>query len=133
MLDFIRSGRFVIILVVVVVLVLLVMGFNNRVMEMRLLSNEAQRVEERVFSLKHTKAYLETQIAYATSQPPVEQYALEEGRMVRESEDDRLIVPLVDPNATPAPPKPAEPTEELQRVENWQVWVALFFGDQNLP
>ncbi len=133
MLDFIRSGRFVIILVVLVVLVLLVMGFNNRVIERRLLSDEAQRVEERVLALKHTKAYLETQIAYATSQPPVEQYALEEGRMVRENEGDLLIVPLVDPNATPAPPESSETIQELQRVENWQVWVALFFGDQNLP
>ncbi len=133
MLDFIRSGRFVIILVVLVVLVLLVMGFNNRVMEMRQLSGEAQRVEERVLALKHTKAYLETQVAYATSQPPVEQYALEDARMVRGNEGDNLIVPLVDPNATPSPPHSEEPAEELQRIENWQVWVALFFGDQDPP
>jgi len=122
----------VILLVVLVVLVLLILGFNNRVAEMRLLSEEALRVEERVNDLKHTKIYLETQIAYATSDAPVEKYALEDGRMIRDQEGDHLIVPLVDPHVTPSPP-PAESVEIFQPVENWQVWAALFFGDQNLP
>jgi len=132
MIESIRSGRFLVLLVVIVVLILLVMGFNNRVAEMRVLSEEAMRVEERVMSLQQTKLYLETQIAYATSDAPVEKYALEDMRMVRDAEGDRLIVPLVDPNATPSP-QPVEVEEYLQPVENWQVWVALFFGDQDLP
>ena len=132
MIDSLRSGRFVILLVVVVVLVLLVLGFNNRLAEMRLLSEEALRVEERVQSLQLTKLYLETQMAYATSDAPVERYALEDMRMVRDHEGDQLIVPLVDPDATPAPSAP-EVVENMQPVENWQVWAALFFGDQDLP
>ncbi len=133
MLESIRSGRFVILLVVVVVLVLLVLGFNSRVVEMRQLSEEAMRVEERVLALKHTKAYLETQIAYATSEPNIEQYAYQDGRMIRPAEGDQLIVPLVDPNATPSPLQIVEPEEYLQPIENWQVWVALFFGEGELP
>ena len=130
MINFIRSGRFVILLVVVVVLVLLVLGFNNREVEMRNLSEEALRVEGRVLALQHTKAHIETQIAFATSEAPVERYALEDGRMVREG--DQLIVPLVDPKATPSPATPGE-AETLVRVENWQVWLSLFFDDQDLP
>ncbi|MBL7161300.1 MAG: hypothetical protein ISS57_01750 [Anaerolineales bacterium] len=132
MLDSIRSGRFIILLVVVVVLVLLVLGFNNRVAEMRILSEEAMRVEERVIGLQQTKVYLETQIAYATSEAPVEKYALEDGRMIRDEKGDQLIIPLVDPDATPSPLS-SEDVESLQPIENWQVWVALFFDDQNLP
>ncbi len=133
MLESIRSGRFLILLVVIVVLVLLVLGFNNRVAEMRQLSEEAMRVEERVLALKHTKAYLETQIAYATSEPNVEEYAYQDGRMIRPDKGDQLIVPVIDPNATPAPPQVSEQVESFQPIENWQVWVALFFGEQELP
>ncbi|MEW6406052.1 MAG: hypothetical protein AB1649_30065, partial [Chloroflexota bacterium] len=115
-----------------VVMVLLVLGFNSRVAEMRTLSEEAVRIEERVHSLQQTKLYLETQIAYATSEAQVERYALEDMRMVRDAEGDHLIVPLADPDATPSSPS-AAPLESPQPVEDWQVWAALFFGDRDLP
>ncbi|MBM3143409.1 MAG: hypothetical protein FJ010_00295 [Chloroflexi bacterium] len=130
MLSFLRSGRFLILLVVIVVLVLLVLGFNNRLAEMRTLSEEAMRVEERLLGLRQTKLYLETQMAYATSEAPVEQFAFEDMRMAPEGV--HLIVPLVDPDATPSPPT-TTPLASPESIENWQVWAALFFDDQDLP
>jgi hypothetical protein len=128
-----RSGRFLITMIVIVILVLIILGLNNRVAELRTLSQEAVRYEERVQSLQHTKIALETQMAYATSDPPVIQWAMEDMRWVRDNPADKLVVPLVDPNATPAPLEPEEIEVEAHPVENWQVWLALFFDDQDLP
>lgn len=131
--QILRSGRIVVALTVVVFLVLTILGLNNRVAELRTISDEVARYEQRVQSLEHTKLALETQIAYATSDPPVIKWAMEDMRWVRDETGEKLVVPLVDPNATPMPVTVENVQVEADQPENWQFWLALFFDDQELP
>ena len=133
MIQLIRSGRFIIALTVVVVLVLIILGLNNRVVELRTLSEEAVRYEERVQSLQHTQLALETQIAYTTSEPPVVKWAMEDIRWIRDETGEKLIIPLVDPKATPSPAVQVNAPSDAQNIENWQFWMALFFDEQEVP
>ena len=127
------SGRLVIALVIVVILVLVVLGLNARVAELSAMSEEVVRYEERVQALEHTKTILETQIAYATSDPPVVKWAMEDMRWVRDESGEKLIVPRVDPNATPIPKTIEVAPEEPMEYKNWEFWLALFFDETELP
>ncbi len=111
--------------------VLVVLGFNQRIAAMRELSAEAERLATEQMHLQHTQAALQTQIAEATSDALVEKWAYEEERMVRDSEGDRLIIPLPMTTVTP---EATEEVVEVQRgrVPNWQVWLMLFF-DPEIP
>ena len=66
-----RSWRYSLIVVGIAVLVLLVMDFNSRMSELRRLSTERDRTSTTITALASTRVYLETQVAYATSEPAV--------------------------------------------------------------
>jgi cell division protein FtsB len=123
-----NNSRYFIIVVGVGILILLVVGFNNRITTLRRLEDEAEQVSEEVQILESTQAFLETQIAYATSEAAVEEWAYQEARMIREG--DYLVAPISPSVSTPEPQQIFIPTP--QSLENWQVWKALFF-DQSLP
>jgi len=127
------SGRFVIALIIIVILVMVVLGLNTRVAELRTMAEEVAIYEERVWALEHTKMALETQIAYATSDPPVVKWAMEDMRWVRPETGEKLIIPRVDPNATPIPEIIETAPTETVSFENWHFWMALFFDEAELP
>ena len=102
---------------------MLVLGFNNRIAILRSLTEEAKIVSSQVAVLEVTKASLETQISYATSEAAVEEWAYGEARMIREG--DQLIAPIAPSEGTPTPSFLTISTPEP--VEYWQVWQALFF------
>lgn len=77
-----------------------------------------------VAASKATQSGLQEQIAYATSDAAVNEYARNNG-MVREGE--KLVVPI--PNDTPIPQQAVEPTPTTIKVTNQEIWWALFFGD----
>ena len=122
-----RSGKVLLIFVVISLLVLLILGFNHRLAAYRQLAEEAERVEARATMLQRTHVFLETQVAYATSEAYVERWAYEEGRWIREG--DHLMVPFSASENTPTPTPYTQPTQ--QTVETWEVWRILFF--EKLP
>ena len=83
------------------ILVLLVLGFNNRIATLRRLEDEAEDVSAQVALLEGTDAVLVTQIAFATSDDAVEEWAYEESRMIREG--DHPVAPISPHDATPEP------------------------------
>jgi len=107
---------------------MLILGFNNRIATLRRLKKEAGVVSTQVGNLEITQASLETQIAYATSEAAVEEWAYQEARMIREG--DHPIAPISPNEATPTPSFVVISTPEP--AEKWQVWRALFF-DRSLP
>ena len=107
-----------------VVLFFLVMDLNNRLNELSRLSAQRDDAQQVVNDLQSTLNILDTQIAYATSEGAVEQWAYEEGHMVREGEN--LVIPLEPEGATQAPLVVA--TTAPQTVSNWEIWLALFVG-----
>lgn len=110
--------------VAIVVLFLLVMDLNNRLNELSRLSSERNDEATVVSNLQQTLGVLNTQIAYATSDAAVEEWAYGEGHMVRPGEN--LIIPLEPEGATQAPL--VVPTQETTPVSNWAIWMALFSG-----
>ncbi|MCL4560024.1 MAG: septum formation initiator family protein [Chloroflexi bacterium] len=107
-----------------IILVLLMMDFNNRMSELLRLNTQHDQISTEVADLVSTQQSLEAQIAYATSDVAVQEWARQEAHLAQPG--DIPIVPVAPPGSTPQPPVIAVPT--AVPVNNWQVWQALFFG-----
>jgi len=119
--------RKITIYIALVVLFFLLMGLSTRFNELTKLTEQNNLMQTEVAALKITEYAIETQIAYATSEIAVEEYAREKGYMVKPGEV--LVVPLSDNKVTPTPI--AIPTIESQPIPNWRIWYELFFSDLN--
>lgn len=111
-------------IIAAVILFFLVMDLNSRLNELSRLSEQQDKASTVVAVLESTLQVLNTQVAYATSEGAVEDWAYNEGHMVRPGE--KLIIPLSPPGATAAPILASTPT--VIPVENWEVWMALILG-----
>ncbi len=109
----------------VLVLVLMLVSFNNRLGEYFRLSNQRDQLEAEVVKLKGTQIALETQVAYATSDQAVEDWARDEARMAKPG--DKVIV-LLTPQAL-ATEIFTQTTPTPRVAENWEIWWALFFEE----
>jgi cell division protein FtsB len=114
--------KYALLVIGLIVLALLVMDFNNRMAELRRLSDKKEDVAAEATNLVETQIYLETQIAYTTSEAAVRDWAYEEGHMVREGEN--LVIPLEYPGFTPEVNIIPTPTPAPE--SNWQIWLSLF-------
>ncbi|UCD42600.1 MAG: hypothetical protein JSV69_03040 [Chloroflexota bacterium] len=114
--------KYALVVIGLVVLTLLVMDFNNRMAELRRLSDKREDVALEATGLMQTQLHLETQIAYATSEAAVVEWAYEEGHMVREGEN--LVIPLEYPGFTPQ--ITVIPTATPEPESNLQIWFSLF-------
>lgn len=123
-----KNSRYFIIVVGAGLLILLAVGLKNRVTVLRQLREEAEVVDAEVASLEATRAVLQTEIAYATSVPAVEEWAYTEARLKKDG--DTLIVPISPHDSTPTPSVAEE--MDAEPMENWEAWRALFF-DPLLP
>jgi hypothetical protein len=127
--DIGRSWRYLLVVAGLALLAFLVIGFNSRMAELRRLTTQAELESVRVTEVYETQLTLEAQIAYATSDAIVEKWAYEEARWVRDG--DKLIVPISPAEGTPVPP--LVQVSAPQAVDNWQVWMALFFDKMPSP
>ena len=123
-----RNSKYFILVVGIGVLVLLGVGLKTRVTLLSQLSEEREAVNTQIAALEATREILQTEIAYATSDAAVEEWAYTEARMVRDG--DNLIVPISPYEITPTPS--ANLTTSPEPKENWEIWKALFF-DAVLP
>ncbi len=106
-----------------VVLVVLIMDFNNRMAQLTRLRAQSEVVEARATEKMATRVALETEIAYASSDEAVEEWARVQGHMIQPG--DHPVVPLaVTQEAALAEPAPQPPPEPVQ---NWEIWRAVFF------
>jgi hypothetical protein len=116
------SWKYALIVIGLGILTMLIMDFNNRMADLRRLSKKSQEVAGDATHLHETEMALETQIAFATSQVAVEQWAHQEGHEVREGEV--IVVPVgqvgTTPESTPAP------TQVVIPRSNWETWLSLF-------
>jgi len=116
------SWKYALIVIGLGILTMLVMDFNNRMADLRRLSKKNQEVASEATQLHETEMALETQIAFATSQAAVEQWAYQEGRQVREGEV--IIVPVGQSGNTPE--STPIPTQIVLPRRNWETWLSLF-------
>jgi hypothetical protein len=114
--------KYALLIIGLTVLAMLVMDFNNRMAELRRLESQEKKVVVQITHLVQTHAALETQIAYATSDVAVYEWAYQDGHWVREG--DVRVVPLSPGDSTPVPTVPPPPTPTPP--SNWEVWLSLF-------
>jgi hypothetical protein len=115
--------RNILIIIGLLLAVVLLVDFNRRMEELDRLTARLNAVRAEATAVIQTQTALAGQVAYATSDVAVEEWAYE-NKMVREGEHPVGVVPGA--NVTPTP----EPTLVPQLVEqpNWRIWWELFFG-----
>jgi hypothetical protein len=112
-------------IVAAIILFFLVMDLNTRLNELSRLTDQRNDAATTVARLEGTLQVLQTQQTYAGSQGAVEEWAYNEGHMVRPGE--QLVIPISPPGTTPVPV--FVPTPTVEPVENWEIWLALILGD----
>ena len=122
--------RRLITIVVIVILVFLMMDFNNRMSTMIRLNNEEAGLQTRIAELEATQVKLKDQIAYATSELALEEWARESNRMIKEG--DHPIILLQPGNYIPQPTPTLQ--AEIKNRSRLDIWKELLFGDsQSTP
>ena len=94
-----QSAKYIVVLGGLILLAFLVIVFNNRMAEQRQLVAQAEEIQAELEALQLTDANLDAQIAYATSDLAVEEWAYQEARWVREG--DFPVVPVSPSTPTP--------------------------------
>ncbi len=116
--------RNILIVVGLVIAVVLLVDFNRRMQELDRLSTQLNSVSLEATAIIQTQTALAGQVAFATSDVAVEQWAYE-NKMVRPDEHPVSVIPGTDVTPTPGPA--ATPTGG--DVPIWQIWWELFFGN----
>lgn len=115
--------------VVIVILVVLMMDFNNRMSNMIQLNQMEKILETKLAGLEATRLVVEDDIAYATSDRALEEWAREKNRLIAEGDHPIIIMPPSE--YTPLPTAKPEPeTIILTRLE---IWKELIFGSEEMP
>lgn len=117
--------KYVLIAALSILAAFLIIDLNSRLVSLNRLSKQRDQLQVQVLGLQATATALAEQVTYATSEAAVDQWAREEGHMTRPG--DVLVIPIPPPGATSVPV--FVPTPVPQKVENWQVWWALFMGE----
>lgn len=124
------SGIQVMFAAILAIGLLLAINFSSRVTAGQPLQEAYNRVVKEIDLLKQEQAELIALRDYVQSDAYVEQWARDEGAMVREG--DVLIYPVPTGGAeiipTAVPDQPSIPVETTPpKPETWEVWWRLFF------
>ncbi len=114
-------------IVLVVLLILLMMGFNNRLVNMNRLIRQENILQTRIAGLESTKIAVEEQVAYATSEIALEEWARESNHMIEPG--DQAIVLIAPDEQLSTPPVPTPVAEEEIKLSNFETWKLLLFGE----
>jgi cell division protein FtsB len=119
-----RRGTTLLIVVLVAAGILILGDLNSRMADARRLERDAAVLKTEVAAEATRNADLKTQVAGATGEAQVREWAHGQAGMVQEGE--RLVVPLAEESeaayVTPTP------TAVIEEPSNWEVWWALLFG-----
>ena len=121
----ILKDKRIIVVALVIILVFLLVDFNQRMVLLSRLRSQEKSLMQKYSQLESTRIALETQIAFANSDQAVEKWAREEAGMAQEGDIPIVLLPPSSPISTPIP----ESTSVVDKVEKWQIWQELFFGE----
>lgn len=107
-----------------IVAVVLLVDFNRRMEELDRLSTQLNSVRAEATAIIQTQTALAGQVAFATSDVAVEQWAYD-NKMVRPGEHPVSVVPGAETTPTPG----ATVTPAGGDVPIWRIWWELFFGN----
>jgi len=118
------SVRRVAVMIGILVLVFIVLEFNRRLEELSMLNAQNNLVRLQATQAIQTQGALQTQVAYATSNAAVEEWARTDGHYIQDG--DLPVVPIGEPGSPPL--EASTPVPAPTPMQNWQVWWDLFFG-----
>jgi hypothetical protein len=116
--------RNILIVVGLLLAVVLLVDFNRRMEELNRLNAKLLSVRSEGTAVMQTQIALVTQVAYATSDAAVEEWAYD-SKWVRVGEHPVDLVPAGNITPSPVPP----PVTQVQNQPNWRIWWELFFGN----
>lgn len=120
----IKNARLLLGLILGLALVFMMTDLAGRLSDLNRLNLRNDEISTEVMDLKLTQAALETQVAYASSDAAVVDWARTFGRMKHEG--DYVVVPIPPLGTTQVVAATPIPTQRAP--EAWEVWEALFFG-----
>lgn len=106
-------------------MVIMFMDFNNRITTLFHKNRQRNEIRGEVYQLELTRYHLETQIAYATSELAVKEWARLRKHLTRPSDIPIYVLPEQDSNLTQV----IEPTPIPISIDKWEIWQMLFFDD----
>ena len=109
----------------ILILMFMVMDFNTRLENLNRLNDQREVVREQATQAVQTELAMRTEVAYATSDQAVEDWAPSEGHYQKPG--DQPVVPLGQPGS--APVISSTPTPIPTPMPNWMIWQKLFFGE----
>lgn len=109
----------------IIALVFIVLEFNRRLEELKLLDTQHEIVQTQATQAMQTQIALLTEVAFAGSDQAVEAWARTDGHYVQDG--DLPIVPIAQPGA--APVELSTPVPSPTPMTNMQTWWDLFFGE----
>lgn len=107
------------------ILVFIVLEFNRRLEELKMLNEQHELVQAQATQAIETQLALQTKVAYAGSNAAVEEWARTDGHYIQDG--DLPVVPIGQAGA--APVESSTPTAVPTQPAKWEVWWNLFFGD----
>jgi cell division protein FtsB len=119
------NSKQIVVIGVLVIFVFLMMDFNSRVTRLVRLTDQHDSMNEKVNELQSTEEIVLTQVAYATSDLAVNEWARVDGHLSKSGDHPIILIPPKD--ITPTPVVVATSTSQV--VSNWQVWKSLLFGE----
>ena len=119
------NWRTILFVLSMVLIVVLLMDFSRRIEKMDRLAAELESVQAEATSVMETQVGLITQIAFATSDSAVEEWAYEDGKWIKPGEKLVEIIPAGES----AQPMEVVPDSEGIALPRWRIWWELFFGD----
>lgn len=122
----IRNARMFLGLVLGLVIVLIMTDMNARLSSLNRLNNRRDELQTEVVHLQETRQALETAVVYAGSDAAVADWARSEGHMKQEG--DYVVVPIPPDSSSPSAAETPAPAPRVP--ETWEVWKALFFGEE---
>jgi hypothetical protein len=108
----------------VAILLFLIIDFNTRVEGLSRLQNGLSTQQAIGTGVVVTQYALQTQVAYATSDAAVQEYARNQAHLAQPG--DSVVIPIAVPGATPEPVPTHVP--EFANKSNWEVWMEYLFG-----
>ncbi len=112
------------VLIILAAAILILGDLNSRMAETRRLERDAYALQTEVVVMKTENAVLATQVAGATSEASIQDWAHEQGGMALPGEV--LVVPVAPAGQQSA--AEATPAPSFEPPSNWEVWWALLFG-----
>jgi len=109
----------------ILILMFMVMDFNTRLENLNRLNDQREVVREQATQAMQTQIAMQTEVAYATSDQAVEDWARSEARYQKPG--DQPVVPLGQPGSEPV--VSSTPTPIPTPKPNWLIWQELFFGE----